>query len=230
MALFTSPVLAEVSGSLGGIVFSHGPGGPYMRARALVTNPNTPQQQLIRGLLSQLTSLWVNTLSQLERDAWILYAANVTLLNRIGQARNVSGLNMYVRSNVPILQALFARQDTAPPIFDLGDFTAPTATAQAAAQTLTVTFADTDEWVDEDDAALLVYASRPQNNSIEFFKGPYRFAGSIDGDLALPPTSPAVIPLPFAAVAGQNVHFRAQVIRADGRLSSDVMLVAFVGI
>lgn len=229
MALFTPGVLAGISGKIGGLVFSHGAGGPYIRTAGLVTNPNTPQQQAVRAILAQLTSLWVDTLTDAEREAWATYAANVTLPNRLGAQRNVSAMNMYVRSNVPIIQAGFARQDVAPAIFDLGDFTAPIALGQEAGQTLTVLFTDTDTWVDESDSFMAIYASRPQNPSINFFAGPYRFAGSIDGDDTTPPTTPVLLTLPFAAVAGQIIHYRAQVMRADGRLSADVKLTALMG-
>ena len=226
--IFTSTVIAQASGALGGLVFSRNGGGPYIRTRATPTNPNTPQQQAIRGFLSQLTSLWVNSLTEDQRQGWTDYAANVPLINRIGQARNVTALNMYVRTNVPLLQGLFARQDDAPTIFDLGDFTAPFGFAVDATQVLTVSFTDTDDWVGENDAGMLIYISRQQNPSINFYKGPYQFAGSIDGDDTTPPTSPTTIPLPFPAVSGNIVFFRAQVIREDGRLSSDVKLRATV--
>ncbi len=66
---------------------------------------------------------------------------------------------------------------------------------------------------------MLVYASRPQNPGKIFFKGPYRYMDSIDGDSVTPPTSPATMSLPFPCVSGQNMFYRAQVIRGDGRLS-----------
>ena len=229
MAIFDPGILAGISGKMGGVVFSHNAGGPYIRNKGLVTNPNTPKQQTVRALLAQLTSLWVDTLTAVQRDGWTNYAANVPLINRLGQARNVSALNQYVRSNVPLIQAGFARQDDAPVIFSLGDFTQPIALAQAAGQTLTVVFTDTDDWAGEDDAGMLVYVSRPQNQSVKFFAGPYQLAGSIDGDALLPPVSPALLPLPFIVAEGQNVFWRAQVIRADGRLSADVKLSALVG-
>ena len=220
--------LGRASGSVGSLVFSHNAGGPYIRSKGMTTNPNTPQQQTVRALLAQLTSLWVSTLSAAERGKWTDYAANVQLPNRLGAMRNVSGLNMYVRSNIPLIQAGFARQDVAPSIFDLGDFTAPVGVGIDATQVLTITFTDTDAWVGENDAGMLIYISRQQNESVNFFKGPYQFAGSIDGDATTPPTTPASIPVPFAINADNRLFFRAQVVRADGRLSSDVKLPAII--
>lgn len=226
--IFTSTLLAEASGRIGGLIFSHNAGGPYIRAAGTVTNPNTPQQTAVRDILSQLTSLWVSTLTEAQRDAWALYAENVSLTNRLGKPINVAGLNQYIRSNVPIIQSGFARQDAAPTIFDLGDFTAPTSQGFEASQELSFLFTDTDDWVGEDDAAMLLYISRPQNASINFFRGPYQFAGSIDGDSTTPPTSPQLIASPFAIAEGQRVFTRARVFRADGRLSSEAFFQANV--
>jgi len=206
---------------MAGITFSHNRGGNYVRARTTPTNPNSPQQATVRGLVAQLSALWGTTLTQDQRDKWTIYADNVPLTNPLGAQINVTGLNMYVRSNVPIIQAGFARQDDGPTIFDLGDYTTPTIVAGEGTQQLACVFTDTDDWVGEDDAGMLIYASRPQNPTINYFKGPYRFAGSIDGDSVTPPTSPTLISVPFAVVEGQKVFTRAQVIRADGRLSAD---------
>ena len=219
--LIDSPLVSRGSGSLAGLTMSHNRGGLYLRARTIPTNPNTVQQQAVRSFVSQLSSLWASSLTQLERDKWTIYADNVPLTNALGDPIFVTGLNMYVRSNVPILQAGFARQDDAPGIFDLGDYTPVVVTAVAVSDSFFVTFTDTDDWVGEDDAAMLIYTSRPNNPSINFFKGPYRFAGSIDGDSLLPPTTPAEITGAFVFETGQKMFGRVQVIRADGRLSAD---------
>lgn len=213
--------VAAASGSLGGITFSRNRGGPYIRSRVVPVNPNTPQQAAIRGFVSQLTSLWVNTLTQALRDTWNLYALNVLLPNPLGEPRNVGGLGMYIRSNVPRLQASLPRVDPAPIIFDLGDYTVPALGSLTPADTSSVSFTNTDAWANEDAAGMILYGSRPQNASINFFKGPYRLFDVILGDAITPPTSPQVGTWPFIVGVGQRAFMRAQVTRADGRLSAD---------
>ena len=215
------PLLGDqLSGSAGGIVASHNRGGTYFRQRAIPVNPQTPEQVAVRGFLSQLTSIWVNTLSVAQRTAWDVYALNVLIPNRLGDPRNIGGVGQYVRSNVPRLQAGLPRVDNAPTVFDLGDFTDPTIISITAPTALSLGFTESDAWVSEDDAGMLVLASRGQNASINFFKGPYRFADSIDGEVAIPPTTPAAIVLPFIIAATQRVFIEVKVSRADGRLSS----------
>lgn len=211
----------QMAGSMGGITASHNRGGTYFRQRAIPTNPGSPQQTAIRASVAQLTSLWVTVLTEAQRLAWDLYAELVELPDILGEPRNVGGLGMYVRSNVPRLQAGLDRVDDAPTVYNLGEFTEPTvASVDAAADELELGFTTGDAWVDEDGAAMLVLASRGQNPSINYFKGPYRFAASIDGDSGTPPTSPATIALPFAVAAGQRVFVQIRVTRGDGRLSA----------
>lgn len=213
---------ADLSGSLGGITAGHNAGGPFFRVRAVPTNPRTTFQETIRAATADLTVRWNDDLTQLQRDAWDVYATNVPLPNANGEARSIPGLAMYVRSNVSRIQAADPRVDNAPTTFNLGAFTAPTiASITAATDLLSLNFTEADAWVGEDDSSMLIYTSRPQNPSIKFFINPYRFAARIEGDSGAPPTSPASIALAFPAAVGNQIFIRVRVTRADGRLSAD---------
>jgi hypothetical protein len=217
---FKSPVISEASGSIAGITYSHNRGGMYMRQRVIPTNPGSPFQQAIRAFTGQLANLWLNTLSADQRRAWDTYAEHVLIPDTLGEMRNIGGLGHYVRSNVPRLQAAEPRVDDGPTIFNLGDFTEPTwSNVSAGGGTGDLGFDNADDWANEDDAAMLILCSRGQNPSINYFKGPYRYAGEVQGDSVTPPTSPASITLPFAVALGQRSFCQVRVSRADGRLS-----------
>ncbi|KKM22729.1 hypothetical protein LCGC14_1622330 [marine sediment metagenome] len=230
---FKSILLSQASGSLAGTTFSHNRGGMYTRARATPVNPNTIQQQLIRSSVAQLTSLWVDTLTQIQRDSWDLYALNVPLIDRLGEPRNVGGIAMYVRSNVPRLQALLPRVDDGPTIFDLSPY-APHEITLASEGPQAITIDEVllpippDAFLSEDGAAYLVFTSRPQNPSINYFKGPFRFESAILGDAITPPAFPVIVTTVFPFVAGQKIFVRANVTRADGRLAVQEFLSAIV--
>lgn len=227
--LFEPLLGTALSGKLGGIVASHNAGGSYFRKLVIPTDPSSPEQNQIRNAVTNLTNRWVNVLSQVQRDLWAVYAANVTLVNRLGNPINISGISQYVRSNVTRSQsAALARVNGGPTVFDLGEFTAPTMAIATGTQLITVTFDDTDAWASEDDSAMMVYASRPQNQTVNFFKGPYRFAGPLLGDVAIPLVSPQDIPVPFPVIAGQRVHLYVRVTRGDGRLSGKNLVFADV--
>lgn len=217
---FKSAVFTQASGSIGGITYSHNTGGMYVRARATPTNPNSTYQQDVRSYLASLAIAWATTVSDANRALWADYAANVPLVDRLGESRPIPALAMYCRCNVPRLQAGLARVDAGPTLFSLAQLTAPSVTVDAATDNVGVAFTNTDTWATAVGGALLVYASRPVSPAINFYKGPYRYAGKIAGAVS-PPTSPEDIELPFTVVAGQQVFFRFVATNADGRLSAD---------
>jgi len=218
--LFKGLIATALSGSMDGITASHNKGGTYFRGRAIPTNPSTSFQVVVRNAMAVLTTRWLDDLTQAQRDAWQTYADNVTLTNRVGDAINVSGLNMYVRSNVTVIQIGETIIDVAPTMFNLGSFTEPSiGAASASSQDFQVTFDNTDAWANETGSHMIVYSSRPQNATINFFKGPYQLAGTIDGDDTVAPTSPATIASPFLIATDQVIFVQVRVHRIDGRLS-----------
>lgn len=217
--IFKSPVYSSASGSIAGLTYSRNLGGMYARARAVPTNPNTPQQQAVRAILNDLSNAWIDILTAAQRDGWDTYANSVPIVNALGDPINVTGLNQYTRSNIARVQAALGRVDDAPTVEDTGGFTAPTVAVASGTQLISVTFDNVDLWANEDDSSMIVQASRGKNPTIVYFKGPYRLAGTIDGDATTPPTSPTTIAMPFTVVATQRVFIRVVVSRADGRMS-----------
>ncbi len=225
--LFKSALATELSGSLGGIVASHNRGGGYFRARTIPVNPATPQQEAVRGFMAFLTDAWSNVLTQVQREAWDTYAENVEITGPLGDPRNIGGLAHYVRSNVVRMQSPLPRVDDAPTKFGIGGYSPPTfASPSEATQDVLCTFGALDNWVNETQAAMIVYTSRPQNPSINFFKGPYRLADRILGSQPAPPPSPATLVLAFPFIEGQKIFFRVNVTRANGRLSTELRFSA----
>jgi hypothetical protein len=216
---FKSGLVTQVSGSFGGMTGSHNRGGLYFRARAIPVNTNTSFQQTVRNFMSQLTSRWVNTLTEAQRAAWSVYAEQTPMTDSLGDARSIPPLAMYCRCNIARLQAGLAVVDEGPTVYGLPTFTPPTFAVDASDDDVDVAFTDTDEWAIADGGGLVVLASRPQNPTINYFAGPYRFAASIDGAV-VPPTSPATILLPFPVALGQKVFFQVRATLADGRISS----------
>ena len=218
---YKSLLLSEASGSVGGLTFSHNKGGLYIRARAIPTNPGSPQQDVVRAAFGALVSRWITILTEVQREAWRSYAAGTPLLDTLGDVRHVTGMNMFLRCNALRVAFGLGVVDDGPIYHNLGYLTAPTFSVAAAADTVSVGFNNLDGWANETGSHLLVYASRPQNVSVNYFKGPYRLAGTVDGDDVTPPVSPEVIDLPFPVSADQRVFFMAAASRLDGRRSLD---------
>jgi len=232
MALFKSQMATQISGSVGGITYTRTRSGMVQRARAVPVQPNSAAQVEVRAALTDLVTRWIDTLTPAERAAWKLYGLNVPVTNPLGDSIQNSGQNWYVGCNTPRRQAETKlsvntpRVDAAPTIFDRGEFSTPTVTAISAASGIAMAFTNGDEWANEDEAALLVYMGQPKNPSRNFFKGPWRLVGSVEGDGSTPPTSPVVISaatcasLGYTIAAANNIWIAVAVTRADGRLSS----------
>lgn len=226
--LIQSQVIAAGSGSAGGLTLSRNRSGMYFRARAVPVNPGSTFQQQVRNAVAELVSAWIEDLTPAQRDAWENYAANVPFVNALGAQIFLTGQNMYVRSNVPRLQVnsqvptdLLPRVDDGPTVYDLPTFSVPTIAISAGSSgQLEVTFNDSDDWVSEDDAAMLIYAGREFNASRAFFKGPYQLGSTLQGDATTPPTSPFTGSSNFVYTAGNEAVCQVRVTRADGRLSS----------
>lgn len=227
---YTSAIAATGSGSIGGATASRNKGGQYFRRRAIPTNPATAQQQAVRNALATLTDAWSNVLVQAQRDAWDMYAFNVSWVDTLGSSIKLSGQQMFVRSNVPRLQAGLARVSDGPTTYTLAQLTTPTALTVLDSGDMSFAFTNSNEWATVVGGALLVFVSRPQSPGVNFFKGPYQFAGRVNG-AGTPPTSPSttiVSPFGLDAQAGNRIFVQYRATNADGRLSGVQRLTAVI--
>lgn len=209
-----------MAGSIAGTTFARNRSGSYARARTKPINPNSAAQQLVRAALADLTVRWSQTLTPAQRTAWNLYAANVIMQNRLGESINLSGFNMYIRSNSLLLRAALSAVDTGPALFELPTQDPTFAiTASAATQLVSVTFDNTAAWANEDDAHMFIFTGNPQNAQRNFFNGPWGYAGAIAGDAVAAPASPATFTTTQVIAEGQKLWTYGRIVRADGRLS-----------
>lgn len=203
---------------------SHNRGGMYFRARTIPTDPATGFQIQIRSLLIVANAIWADVLPPAQRDDWQLYASLVTLPGPLGDPITVSGMNMFVRSTVARLQSSLTVPFDAPTTFNTGNSGLVSFTASAGAQTVDVSFDDSTTWANIDDGALLLFLSRPQNPTINFFKGPFRKIDPVLGLTAGPPTPPHTVSVPFTIVEGQRLWLRSRASTPDGRLAASAVI------
>ena len=222
--------IVDMRGSIAGNTFARNRAGAYVRARTKPINPNTSRQQAVRNILQQLVNDWSQTLTSANRTAWNQYAAAVPMTNKLGEEQLLTGFNMFIRSNVALLQASLPQVDAGPTtlLLPAGDGTFAV-TASEATQLLSVTFDDTDDWCDTDGSGLIVKCGLPQNASRNFFDGPFRFADSVDGDSVTAPTSPSTMAAPFIITEDQKIWVEGRIALADGRLSAPFRSSCIVG-
>lgn len=232
-----SALVTQMSGSIGGMTGSHNKGGMYLRARTIPVNPNSTQQQLQRQYFSTAVQRWTEVLTEVNRTTWRNYANNVLLTDTLGDALQLSGQQMYIRTATAQMLAASGGAtpptidtfDTAPATFDtgeLGDISFTQATSDN--REVTVGIAGAPGWAAQDDGTLILQLGIPQNNSRRFFKGPFRFCDSVNG-ASLSPITTAVIDaddctpiINFAT--GQRMFVRCRALYNDGRLTSSVIV------
>lgn len=218
MALIRFAEGQQRSGSIGSTTYSHNRFGQYMRSRSTPVNPNTDRQVAARNAVRSITIAWQNTLTQAQRDAWDVYAANVSWLNKFGDTVHLTGLNHFIRSNAVLVQNGIARVDIAPVIFNLATAEgALTATASEATQDITIDGDPGGAWIGEPGAWQFYSMGLPQNGGISFFDSPWRILRATPG--AGPPPFPVVAPGVFPFAEGQRIWIRSRIARGDGRLS-----------
>ena len=91
-------VVDNISGKLNGSVFARNKDGHYIRSKSNPTNPQTEKQNLVRSLLSGVSTEWRN-LSQGQREAWKGASQDFPYQNKLGDTKNYSGFNLFVKHN-----------------------------------------------------------------------------------------------------------------------------------
>jgi hypothetical protein len=221
-------IASDIRGSIGGTVFSRNGGGAYAKQRIKGTNPNTAGQQLVRSIVSGFWLAW-SLLTAAVRTDWATYAANITLVNRLGDNINISGYNMYCRTKAIIERLGLTMPAAAPTTMALPSSDPSIAvTPSAGGKTLSITFNNAMAWANQVGGELIIYQGRPQNATKNSYSGPFNIIAKIDGAIS-PPTTPAVVPSLYAMGAGEKVFCQFRILMADGRLSNPFRTVGTVG-
>jgi hypothetical protein len=218
---FVSAIMTAASGKVRGLVASHNKGGAYFKGKTIPTNPRSSYQVAARGRLADLMARWRSTLTGVQRASWDTFAKNVTTIDTLGNSISLSGPNWYVGSNTLRLQGSLNPVDAGPTTFALASLTPVTGTIYATAGTALIGWAGVDDWqtAPTAQAGLELFFSRPQNSTINYFNGPYRYATIIQGAAS---AGAQVVTLPFpAGPVGSKVFMKAVAVAADGRYSSD---------
>jgi len=214
--------VVDISGSIGGTVFSRNRFGAYARPRTVPVDPGSARQVAARTRIAFLAEQWRETpVTEAMRIAWGVYAAGISAVNRLGEDITLTGFNAFIMGNsVKLLNGSDFVED-GPTEIGLPAQDPAFQPTLSAANGITVVFDDTFEWCDEDDAYLSIELGQPQSPSRNFFGGPYRFHAGVAGDSVAAPTTPdgPTAVTCWTLIQGQKVWCRARILREDGRVS-----------
>jgi len=223
--------ITQMAGSIAGQTHARNRFGNYIRARTKPVNPKSDRQAKVRAIIAELVERWNETLSDAQRTAWETYAAAITMKNRLNADIHLTGFNHYIRSNASFLDAVAQYFDDAPTTLSLAQQDPAFAIAATANdQLISVTFNPNLDWNSEPGAGLMMLDGRPQNNTRNFFAGPYRGIQWLGGIQPPGNTSPQTHTGIFTLVAGQKIWVQGRIIRADGRLSQPMTASCVIGV
>lgn len=211
-----------MSGKLGGMVASRNRGGQYFRRKAVPVNPDSTLQVDRRSAFASLIAMWSNDLSDAQRTAWATWAANTPRLDSLGQTIILTGQNAFVGCNTLRIIAGQAPLLAAPTIFNRGEALSITGAVYDAGPPalLDINFAYGS--LTTGPGRALLFVGRPQNESVNFFKGPYKFmssttftAGTANIYFSADPAD-----YPYTYGPGQKIPCRVVTLYDDGRYSA----------
>ncbi len=217
--------IVQMSGSIAGDVHARNRFGNYTRPRTKPVNPRSQRQMAARVIMMFLAEQWRESpMTDVIRTAWQTYADSVNWTNRLGEQVTLTGFNMFIMGNAALLAVGAALVTAAPAALGLppGDPNMVVSNCTEAAQRFDLAFDDGFDWCAEDDAYLIMYQGKPQSRSHNFFNGPWRRCAYIEGNTAVPTTSPSLA-LPnigFTITEGQKIWWQARIVRADARIST----------
>lgn len=216
---YTSALLTAASGKLRGLVASHNKGGTYFRGKTIPTNPASAGQVGSRARVGTLQARFRLTLTSVQKAAWAVFAANTNVIDRLGNSVLLTAQNWYLKANSIRMQGSFGFADAAPTTFALSTLSPLFGTVTASTTNLLMSWNQVDDWQGATTTAgVNIYASRPQNSTINYFTGPYQFAGTIRSTAA---SGTVGLALPFVAgPTGTKIFIRAVATAVDGRPSS----------
>lgn len=225
--LFTAAV-ADIRGKLAGTVFSKNRAGAFIRTKVTPTNRRTPAQAAARSKFSALSAAWRN-LTGPQRASWQAQATNVAGTDVFGNAKTISGQQLFVGTNSNFLQLGQAVVNTAPAS------KAPTYTGMPRAESaLTGTTMSGLALIMSDvvgaDTKFLVAATEPLSPGIYNADGKYRSLGVV----ATPGVAMDII-IPYSTkfgstTAGQKIFIEMTPVSiSTGKSSAKIILQLIAG-
>jgi len=221
--IYQGVIITNASGKIGGSVWSHNRGGPYVRTNTFPTGGPSSEQTVMRQAMTDTNQGW-RDLSAVNRARWALHTLANPRENRIGEEHPIGAWPEYAKANllrayatawldIPILPVV-----ASPPKDQHGHTPLSQISVAAIADTDTtaeLTFSEADRWWSLAGSGLCIFVSGAQTPTTNYFRGPWTLMYAVDNG----ESSPATIPLPAAAVAGTRLFFKARASDSWGQLS-----------
>lgn len=105
----------ELNGTMKGVTAQRWRGLGVFRKKPTPHNPMTPRQTDVRIITAQIAEAWREELVQGQRIAWNQRAKNYPWTDVFGREIRMTGLNLFVKLNFPLVDFGLPKQITPPP-------------------------------------------------------------------------------------------------------------------
>jgi hypothetical protein len=218
--LFKSPVWSDAAGSLAGLTAMRSRSGAMLRRRNSPVHPTSLATSVHRAALQFCTLRWATVLTPGHRAGWQRYASQIAYPSRLAGSIQLSGLQHYIRSNVPRVKYRLPIIDTAPPIANLGE---PPSIGEVivswAFPGIIAYFDEAQEWCGQLGAYLFLYSTRPVSPVLQRRRVPLHPATDTVAGTHPPQLSPAASFFDYGPPSANRVWCGFRISLADGRLS-----------
>jgi len=221
MAIMRAGALAgQLSGRVGGVIFSRNRGGDYVRNGPCPVNPSTTYQVLVRNALATASTRW-NDVAFTYRPAWEAWAKTNPIQNRLGETIRLQGNAAFVALNSRLVQTGAAVVDTPPIVSSPAGLLTATGSFDIGAGSFQVAYTTTPLAAG---MKLWVRGCLFTSPAIMFVKNRLRHFYTSAAAAASPADLQATFTTWFGApTVGQTVIFRAAVLdSANGQLSREL--------
>jgi hypothetical protein len=207
-------IVTDMSGKLGGHVFSKNKGGKYMRTKSTPSNPQSSAQMSIRGIFASISSAW-SALTESSRLSFNGFVSAYATTDIFGDLRNPSGKNLFQRLNQNLSLTGQTLIDTCVAPESVPFANVDKATGNGALSSLALVYNG-----DTTGSRMLVFATPSLSQGTRFVKNKLRVIGAFDGSVGGSLDIAGDYVAKFGAiVGGSNVVIGVKVINANGQAS-----------
>lgn len=167
------PLVGQLSGKIGGMVASRNRYGTYFRRRAHPTRATSELAIATKSRLSTASNGWIG-LTDAQREAWRVWAANNPIVDRLGEKQVLQGNAAFVKINALRLRILGAMLSVPPVVAAPNGLTEMSLTGDIGAGAFGVVFAATPLAASQ---RLLCWGALTENADIQYVQNKWRIVG-----------------------------------------------------
>lgn len=128
----------ELNGTMKGVTAQRWRGLGVFRKKPTPHNPQTPRQTDVRIITAQIAEAWREELNQGQRTAWNQRAKTYPWTDSFGREIRMTGLNLFVKQNFPLVDFGKDKQSLPPPMTEPPELADATVVAETGQLYITV--------------------------------------------------------------------------------------------